>query len=231
MRTNTPITTTSSSEASTILNTAQGNCRASKVVYATNGYTTALLHSYRPATTPVKGSACRIVPKGGVTVEPPHLNGTYNLHYNSSQVDYLIPRPDGSITLGGGAQTFRHDRAQWFDIVDDSSCIESTETHFASVMPKYFRGWDRCDVHVEMMWSGIMGSTFDKMPHVGKLPGSSNEWMLAGFNGGGTAMLSTTAEAVAKMVTEGSDSEDTGLPTVFQTSQERMERGNNTRDA
>ena len=227
----TPVTSASPSGCATLLTTSRGRCLAKKVVYATNGYSISLLPHYRPAITPIRGSACRIISSPNPsTPEPPHLGCTYNLHYNPSQVDYLVPRPDGSIILGGGSQTYRHDRVQWFDTVDDSAYIENVREHFDSVMPKYFRGWDRPGVRVERVWTGIMGYTLDRMPHVGRLPGRENEWMLAGFNGGGMTMILTTAEAVARMVVDGCSFEETGLPSIFKTSKDRVESKEDVRN-
>ena len=76
---------------------------------------------------------------------------------------------------------------------------------------------------MERLRTGIMGYTWDRMPHVGRVPGRENEWMLAGFNGGGMAMIFTTAEAVARMVVDGCSFEETGLPSIFKTSKERVE--------
>ena len=114
--------------------------------------------------------------------------------------------------------------------MDDSAYIESVKTHFDSVMPKCFRGWKGSGVQVERVWTGIMGYTLDKMPHVGQVPGRENEWMLAGFNGGGMSMIFTTAEAVARMVVESCSFEETGLPGVFKTSKERVERREDVRN-
>ena len=76
------------------------------------------------------------------------------------------------------------------------------------------------------MWTGIMGSTPDGWPHVGRVPGRENQWVLAGFNGGGMSFIPTTAKAVAKMVAEDSDFEDVkrefGIPGIFSTSTERL---------
>ena len=228
--TDTPVASTCPSGSSTLLSTSRGDCLAKKVVYATNGYTTSLLPSYRPAITPIRGSACRIIVPPSSAIKPPHLGCTYNLHYNPSQVDYLVPRPDGSIILGGGSQTYRHDLRKWFDTVDDSAYIESVKPHFDNVMPTFFHGWNNSSVEVERVWTGIMGYTLDKMPHVGNVPGRQNEWMLAGFNGGGMTMIFTTTEAVARMVVEGCSFEETGLPSIFKTSSERAESTTDVRN-
>ena len=114
--------------------------------------------------------------------------------------------------------------------MDDSTYIENVRAHFHSVMPKYFRGWDGPEGQVERLWTGIMGYTLDKMPHIGRVPGRENEWILAGFNGGVMTMIFTTAEAVARMVVDGCSFEETGLPSVFKTSKERVQSNEDVRN-
>jgi len=66
------------------------------------------------------------------------------------------------------------------------------------------------------------------MPHVGRVPGSTkrthkkNQFILAGFNGGGMAMIFLTAKAVAGMVTADQEFGETGLPGIFETTEERL---------
>jgi hypothetical protein len=67
------------------------------------------------------------------------------------------------------------------------------------------------------------------MPHVGRVPGRERQWMLAGFNGGGMAMIAVAAKAVAKMVVEdlgfGDVKGEFGLLGVFGTAMGRMKDG------
>lgn len=68
----------------------------------------------------------------------------------------------------------------------------------------------------------VMGSTPDGLPHVGRVPGSMNQWLLAGFNGAGMLMIFTTSQAIAKMAVEGVEYESTGLPRLFKSTLERL---------
>lgn len=45
-----------------------------------------------------------------------------------------------------------------------------------------------------------MGRTEDGMPFVGRVPRESGVWVLAGFNGGGMAVIAVAAKAVGGMV-------------------------------
>jgi len=46
--------------------------------------------------------------------------------------------------------------------------------------------------------------------------------VLAGFNGGGMAMIFLTAKAVAGMVTASQEFGETALPGIFETTEERL---------
>ena len=75
------------------------------------------------------------------------------------------------------------------------------------------------------MWTGIIGYTADELPHAGEVPGEEGrQWVMAGFNGGGMAMIWLTAEGLAKMVRDGASFAETGLPRLFEASWARLEK-------
>lgn len=138
----------------TTLTTARGNLRAKKTVFATNAYTAALLPQYEEIITPFKGQNSHLSPAPSFTPPKP-LSSTYNLHFDSHYADYLIPRPDGGIMLGGAKWTYEHDRKIWWNNVNDSTLINSAATdHFDSVMADHFYGWENAGAHHDMVWSG-----------------------------------------------------------------------------
>jgi glycine/D-amino acid oxidase-like deaminating enzyme len=138
----------------TTVSTSRGTIKASKVVFATNGYSTALLPQYTRVICPVKGQASHLSPDPA-THHGLNLVPTYNLHYDSSTVDYLVPRLDGTIILGGGSGHFRADKSKWFDTVDDSTLISDQVTeHFDGVMAKHFRGWEKSNAKADFVWTG-----------------------------------------------------------------------------
>lgn len=71
-----------------------------------------------------------------------------------------------------------------------------------------------------------MGFTEDSLPHVGLVPGETDHFILAGFNGSGMASIFLVARGVARMVREGISFEETGLPMVFKTVPERIKAVN-----
>ena len=68
-----------------------------------------------------------------------------------------------------------------------------------------------------------MGLTPDERPHVGQVPGSTNRYIMAGFNGGGMSMIFLTAKGLAKMIKDDAPFEELGLPKLFETTKTRME--------
>ncbi len=74
------------------------------------------------------------------------------------------------------------------------------------------------------MMCAVMGLTPDGLPHVGQVPGTRNEWLLAGFNGGGMVFIFTMTQALADMVLEGKELEQTAIPVLFKTTEERLKK-------
>jgi glycine/D-amino acid oxidase-like deaminating enzyme len=69
-----------------------------------------------------------------------------------------------------------------------------------------------------------MGATIDRFPHCGKVPGEDNHFVLAGFNGAGMPVIFLTAKGIAKMIRDDIPFEETGIPRLFKTSEERLEK-------
>ena len=83
-----------------------------------------------------------------------------------------------------------------------------------------------------------MGYTPSSLPYIGLVPypepdpkhnhdqnqQQKSHYILAGFNGGGMSMIFLSAKGVAEMVLEGKAFAETGIPRVFETSVERLER-------
>ncbi|KAL5456849.1 hypothetical protein PMIN06_003696 [Paraphaeosphaeria minitans] len=208
------------------ITTPRGVMKAEKIVFATNAYTAGLLPQFKDIIVPVRGMASHIVPQ--VPVHP-HLSHTYNITFSSGQAaDYLNPRPDGSIVVGGGGSMFKSDRPSWFNNSDSTRFSSEVETYWENYMQRVFLGWENSEAEVEKVWTGIMGSTPDGWPHIGRVPGQKRQWVLAGFNGGGMSFIPIGAKAVAKMVAGDSDFVDVkdefGIPKIFATITERLQK-------
>ena len=71
----------------------------------------------------------------------------------------------------------------------------------------------------------VIGITKDGVPHVGKVPGTSGQYILAGYNGGGNAMAFLAALGIARMIREGVPFEETGVPMCMKTTRARLDAG------
>jgi glycine/D-amino acid oxidase-like deaminating enzyme len=78
----------------------------------------------------------------------------------------------------------------------------------------------------------VMGYSSDGLPHVGLVPGGEDQWIIGGFTGHGMPQVFLAAEGVAKMVLQGLEFQETGLPRLFQTTQARLDaKGNSISNA
>ncbi|KAF9251507.1 hypothetical protein DTO013E5_4065 [Penicillium roqueforti] len=226
LQTNTPVTSVSrQSSGSFIITTPRGTTVARKVVYANNAYIAGLLPQYREAIVPCKGQCTHIsVPEG---TKAPLLNNSYIVREEDNVVSYLIPRADGSIVVGGANLLYYPVLSSWYNSVDDSILIEEVKDHYDGFMQRFFNGWENSGAKVDKVWTGIMGYSWDSHPHVGTVPGEDSQFVLAGFNGHGMPQVFLSALGVAKMVQNGIKFEDTGIPRLFESTKERLEKARN----
>lgn len=141
------------------ISTCKGVVRATKVIYATNGYVAGLLPQYRGVIVPIIGQNSRIVPNEATRQRVPSVGHTYNFHYTGAWADYLNPRPDGAIIHGGGGRSFRKDPADrsrtWFNTVDESALISDQVTDdFQKFDQEHFYGWEDSESRVDSAWTG-----------------------------------------------------------------------------
>jgi glycine/D-amino acid oxidase-like deaminating enzyme len=221
LQTNTPVLKVlRSADGVTHLLTARGAVQAKKVVFASNAWTSGICPQLTNKIVPYRGTACHIRPLKPVS---PHLSTTYNIRYvEGGRVDYLNPRPDGGIVVGGGKWTFEHDRSLWYNNWDDSKLIPAVRPHFDDYMQRYFKGWEDSGAEVDHVWTGIMAYTADELPLIGPMPGSPDHFVIAGFNGGGMDKIFLSARGIAEMVLNGTPFQETELPRRYEVTTERL---------
>ena len=154
----------------------------------------------------------------------PLLNNSYINRTEDNTLSYLIPRADGSIIVGGAAAKFKAFREQWYRNVDDSILIDAAKDYYAGYMQRTYRGWEESGAAIDKIWTGVMGYSYDSNPHIGAVPRKPNQSILAGFNGHGMPVIWLAAKELAKMVVEKVPFEQTGLPRLFKTTQDRIDR-------
>lgn len=158
LQTNTSVTSISESpnpeNGKWTVTTPRGGIHAAKVVFATNGYTAGIAPQFTNKIIPVRGICSRIVtPEDRPS---PILTNTYSIRHGSGLYDYLIPRPDGSIIVGGAKPDFWEDKSLWYGVYDDSKLIEPAKNYFDGLMQRTFRGWEDSHAYTDKVWTGSM---------------------------------------------------------------------------
>ncbi|CAN9198357.1 unnamed protein product [Alternaria alternata] len=194
LQTNTPVSSVSAADESTkdrwVVNTSRGSVETSTLVYATNGYTSALVPEMKEKVVPVRGIVARLAGENA-----PKMTDSYMMRFSDYEYDYMIPRPDGSIVVGGGRRDYYKDLDEWFDVSDDSRLMDGARNYFDGYMQRHFRGWENSDVRTEDVWTGR-------------------------FSGHGMPQIFFCAKAVASMVITG-DAEDVDLPVPYRITRSR----------
>ncbi len=60
------------------------------------------------------------------------------------------------------------------------------------------------------------------MPYVGHVPGKEGQMIMAGYSGRGMALILLSAKAIAQMLRHGKTLEETGVPSMFKPTPERL---------
>ncbi|KAE8156895.1 phosphoenolpyruvate phosphomutase-domain-containing protein [Aspergillus tamarii] len=195
----TPVISVVSDNSGHIIHTPRGSVRTSKVVYASNAYTSGLLPEYSASIVPCRGICCHIgIPEGKPV---PFLPYSYGIGTKTGESggSYLISRPDGSIIVG-----------------------EPTKDYYNDFMQLTFRGWEDSGAYVKEIWTGIMGYSYDTSPHVGEVPGRHGQYICAGFDGHGMPVIFLTAKGLADMIHHGKSFEDVHLPRLYKSTAARL---------
>ncbi|KAL4805161.1 FAD dependent oxidoreductase [Aspergillus unguis] len=226
LQTHTPVSSVSEAPNADGLwevHTERGTIQTKQVVFASNAYTSAIAPQYKDRIVPVRGICSRVVVPNPPHPLSPSLDSSYTVRIKEGIYEYLVPRPDGSIIIGGARSAYVQDLQTWYNNTDDSRLIEPARNHFEGYMQKYFTGWGDTGAFMDRIWTGIMGYTTDSLPHVGKVPNKPGQFVVAGFNGHGMPQIFLSAKGVAEMIVKKVEFEETGVPRIFKTSQERLD--------
>lgn len=133
----------------------RGSLKAKKIIYATNAYTSSILPEFHNKIIPVRGICSRIVvPESRKPA--PMLPHSYIIRWSAAEYEYLIPRTDGSIIVGGARTKYYQKLDSWYNNVDDNTLITTSNAHhhFDGYMQKHFRGWENSGAYTDKVWSG-----------------------------------------------------------------------------
>ena len=69
----------------------------------------------------------------------------------------------------------------------------------------------------------VMGYSDDGFPYVGDVPNRAGQYVLAGFSGHGMPQAFLSAKAVASMIADATKLEESDLPRLYRSTQERFD--------
>lgn len=148
-----------------LVTTSRGLIKATKIVFASNGYTAGIAPEYARKIVPCRGICARITGLNGNPL--PYLQNSYVIRSGPRIYDYLLSRPDGSVIIGGARSAFLHNKKTWYDTTNDDELIEPARNYFDGFMQKSFRGWENTGAMTERVWTG---SKFPLSPLMSSLP-------------------------------------------------------------
>ncbi|EMD84899.1 hypothetical protein COCC4DRAFT_154574 [Bipolaris maydis ATCC 48331] len=202
------------------VDTCRGTVKTKTVIFATNGYTSALVPEMKGKIVPVRGMVAHITAPNA-----PQLKHSYMMRLSDFEYDYMIPRPDDSVVVGGGRRDFYKNLDDWFDVVDDSKLIDAGKEYYDGYMQRHFPAWENSGACTQYLWTGIMGYSNDEFPYVGPACGRPGQYVCAGFTGHGMPQIFLSAKAVAVMALTG-DTENVDLPLPYRITPERWSEQN-----
>jgi hypothetical protein len=82
------------------------------------------------------------------------MTDSYMMRFSEYEYDYMIPRPDGSIIVGGAKRDFYKNLGEWFDVSDDSKLMDGVRHYFDGYMQRHFHGWENSGARTEDLWTG-----------------------------------------------------------------------------
>ncbi len=151
-----------------------------RVVIATDGYTQGLVPELDAAVRPTRGQVVATEPLPELRFGRPH--------YARRGYDYWQQTPDRRLVLGG-----RRDlggEAEWTAEEELSDQVQQELERLLEQLVGYVPP-------ITHRWAGIFGTTADRLPLVGELPGRKGVWASCGYSGHGNVLGLACGELVA----------------------------------
>ncbi|KAF2726570.1 DAO-domain-containing protein [Polyplosphaeria fusca] len=214
-----------------IVQTDRGDIICDTVVHATNAYIAAVEPSLRGIITPKPHMCNKVVPPRSWSGSKA-LQNSYGVLLPNGALFSINPRctSDG-VVMFGGSNPGQKQLDDWVEqhpeqgTDDGLARIESVTKYVREMVEREFEGWNDEEIGpgegFEYSWSGIIGLSADGVPFVGPLPGKDGQWVCAGHHGHGMARTFTAAPGLVKMI-NGQSWNETGLPDVYQLTEERL---------
>ena len=153
---------------------------ADHVVLATDGYTQGLLPELDAIVTPTRGQV--------LVTEPLERRLFPCPHYARHGYDYWQQTPEGRLVAGG----FR-DKALDHEHTAEEEVTPLIQGHLERFVTELLGEAPE----ITHRWAGIFGTTEDRLPLVGAVPGHDNIWVSCGYSGHGNVLGLACGELVA----------------------------------
>ena len=153
---------------------------ADQVVIATDGYTHGLVPALDAAIKPTRGQV--------LVTEPLEPRLFPCPHYARHGYDYWQQTPEGRLVAGG----FR-DKAPDHEYAAEEAITPLIQGQLEQFVTELLGAAPRIDHR----WAGIFGTTADRLPLAGRIPGSDRAWVSAGYSGHGNVLGLACGDLVA----------------------------------
>jgi gamma-glutamylputrescine oxidase len=156
---------------------------AEHVVLATDGYTGGLLPALDAVVRPTRGQVLTTEPLPELLFPRPH--------YARYGYDYWQQTADGRLVIGG-RRDVRLDDEWTADEVTTSPVQRAIEELVRELLGRLPR--------ITHRWAGLFGTTPDRLPLVGRVPGERALWVACGYSGHGNVLGLACGELVAHAI-------------------------------
>jgi glycine/D-amino acid oxidase-like deaminating enzyme len=153
------------------------------VVIASDGYPSGLLPAIDAIVQPTRGQVIVTEPLDELRYGRPH--------YARHGFDYWQQLPDRRLVLGG-----RRDR----DLEAEATPEEATTPTIQAALEEFAAELAGRPPTITHRWSGIFGSTPDRLPLVGPVPDQEGVWVSRGYSGHGNVLGLACGELVANAI-------------------------------
>jgi glycine/D-amino acid oxidase-like deaminating enzyme len=153
---------------------------ADQIVVATDGYTQGLVPELDAAIKPTRGQV--------LVTEPLERRLFSCPHYARHGYDYWQQTDEGRLVAGG----FRDKGAD-----HEYTAEEATTPLIQNYLERFVTELLGEEPRTDHRWAGIFGTTADRLPLVGRVPGSDRVWVAAGYSGHGNVLGLACGELVA----------------------------------
>lgn len=159
----------------------------------------------------------------------PNPNRSFVFYPSTSEdrgYDYLTTLPTGEMMFGGGFFSREDNLFEDLGNTDDGKENAYVRAYLRGVFGTYFNFDEGKSAAVPLSsWTGVLGSSADRAPWVGQLPGEdmTGQWISAGYTGEGMTHAWLCGKGLANLVL-GYPWSETGVPECFRITKERIEK-------